>query len=56
MLLARSDCPTNVVHMTGANLSKLLDTANTSDIVNYDRERHGRGLLDLDEATTSKAP
>lgn len=42
-------------HMTGANLSKLLlDTANTSDIVNYDRERHGRGLLDLDEATTSQ--
>ena len=39
-------------HMTGANLTKLLlDTASTDGIANYNSERHGQGLLDLDEAT-----
>lgn len=40
-------------HMTGANLSKLLlNTASTDEIANYDVNRHGQGLLDLNEATT----
>ena len=39
-------------HMTGANLTKLLlNTASTDGIRDYDPERHGQGLLDLDEAT-----
>lgn len=39
-------------HMTGANLSKLLlNTASTDEIANYDPNRHGQGMLDLDEAT-----
>jgi subtilisin family serine protease len=40
-------------HMTGANLSKLLlNTASTDEIANYDPNRHGQGMLDLDEATS----
>ena len=40
-------------HMTGANLSSLLlNTASTDEIANYDPDRHGQGMLDLDEATT----
>ena len=39
-------------HMTGANLSKLLlNTASTDEIRNYDPNRHGQGMVDLDEAT-----
>lgn len=39
-------------HMTGANLTKLLlNTASTDDIKNYNPEKHGQGLLDLDAAT-----
>lgn len=39
-------------HMTGANLTKLLlNTASTDGIKNYDPNRHGQGLLDLDAAT-----
>ena len=39
-------------HMTGSNLTKLLlNTASTDEITNYNVERHGQGLLDLDEAT-----
>ena len=39
-------------HMTGANLTKLLlNTASTDGIRDYNPERHGQGLLDLDEAT-----
>ena len=39
-------------HMSGANLSKLLlNTASTDGIRNYNVEKHGQGLLDLDEAT-----
>lgn len=39
-------------HMTGANLTKLLlNTADTEVITNYDPNKHGQGMLDLDEAT-----
>jgi len=40
-------------HMTGANIAKLLlDTASTDEIIDYDVNVHGQGLLDLNEATT----
>jgi len=38
-------------HMTGANLSKLLLNTASKDIVGYDVNVHGQGLLDLNEAT-----
>jgi len=38
-------------HMTGANLSKLLLNTASKEIVDYDVNVHGQGLLDLDEAT-----
>jgi len=40
-------------HMTGDNLAKLLlDTASTDEFKNYSVERHGQGMLDLEEATS----
>jgi subtilisin family serine protease len=40
-------------HMTGANLTNLLlDTASTDEILGYDENIHGQGLLDLAEATS----
>ena len=38
-------------HMTGANIVKLLTSTANKDIANYDKERHGQGLLDLEAAT-----
>jgi len=38
-------------HMTGSNIVKLLTTTANKDINNYDKERHGQGLLDLEAAT-----
>jgi len=38
-------------HMTGANIVKLLTSTANKDINNYDKDRHGQGLLDLEAAT-----
>ncbi|WP_420550635.1 S8 family peptidase [Litorivicinus lipolyticus] len=39
-------------HMKGENLAQLLLATGNKNIPNYDENRHGQGLLDLDEATS----